>query len=245
MTGGNMIKKTIHYCWFGGKEKPDLVKKCIESWKKYCPDFEIKEWNEESFDISSAPLYVQEAYQEKKWAFITDYVRLWAMYKHGGIYMDTDVEVVKSLDPFLVHKGFTGFEEAEFMVTGIMASEQELPLMKELLSYYDNRKFIREDGSLDLTTNTVSITNALIRIGFEPNGQKQVIEGFAIYPRDYFCPLDDATGKLYKSKNTTTIHWFNKSWLPEKKRFRSKITRVFHRLFGKDCFKFLKRYEKK
>jgi hypothetical protein len=127
------------------------------------------------------------------------------------------------------------------MVTGIMASEKELPLMWELLSYYDNRKFIREDGTLDMTTNTVSITNTLKKMGFEPNGKMQVQDGFAIYPRDYFCPLDDSTGKLFKSSNTVTIHWFNKSWLPEKKRFRSKITRVFHRVFGKNCFKKFKK----
>lgn len=236
-----MIPKIIHFCWFGGKEKPDLAKKCIESWKKYCPDYEMREWNEESFDISSAPIYVQEAFQEKKWAFITDYVRLWAMYQFGGIYMDTDVEVVKPLDPFLQHKGFTGFEDDSHMGTGIMASEQGLPLMATLLSYYDNRRFIREDGSLDMTTNTVSITNTLKQMGFEPNGKMQSYEGFAIYPRDYFCPLDDATGKMHKSDNTATIHWFNKSWVSEKQRCRSKITRIFHRLFGVNCFRFLKR----
>ena len=239
-----MIQKIIHYCWFGGKEKPELAKKCIESWKKYCPDYELKEWNEETFNIESAPIYVQEAYQEKKWAFITDYVRLWAMYNLGGIYMDTDVEVLKPLDEFLDNNGFTGFEDDKYMVTGIMAAEKELPLMRQLLSYYDGRKFIREDGTLDMTTNTVSITKTLKEMGFEPNGKMQIREGFAIYPRDYFCPLDDATGKLFKSNNTATIHWFNKSWLPENKRFRSKITRVFHRIFGKDCFRFLKRKKK-
>lgn len=239
-----MIPKIIHYCWFGGKEKPELVKKCIASWKKYCSDYEIREWNEESFDIFSAPRYVQEAYQEKKWAFITDYVRLWAMYNFGGVYMDTDVEVVKSLDAFMGNSGFTGFEDDEYMVTGIMAAEKGLPLMHQLLTYYDNRKFILDDGALDMTTNTVSITRTLMQLGFQPNGRIQEIEGFTIYPRDYFCPLDDATGKLFKTNNTATIHWFNKSWLPENKRLRSKITRVFHRLFGVNCFRFLRRNKK-
>ena len=236
-----MIPKIIHYCWFGGKEKPDLAKKCIDSWKKYCSEYEIREWNEESFDISFAPIYVQEAYQQKKWAFISDYVRLWAMYQWGGIYMDTDVELKKPLDSFLENKGFTGFEDDRYMVTGIMAAEKGLPLMGELLSYYDGRRFIREDGSLDMTTNTVSITKTLQRLGFEANGKMQIREGFAIYPRDYFCPLDDATGKLFTSNNTVAIHWFNKSWLPENKRLRSRITRIFHRIFGVNCFKFLKR----
>ena len=239
-----MIQKIIHYCWFGGKEKPDLAKKCIASWEKFCSDYELKEWNENSFDISSAPIYVRQAFEQKKWAFITDYVRLWALYNFGGIYMDTDVEVIKPLDVFITNKGFTGFEADEYMVTGIMASEKGLPLIKELLSYYDNKKFILDDGSLDLTTNTITITNTLKRVGFIPNGKMQVIDDFAIYPRDYFCPLDDATGKLFKTKNTTTIHWFNKSWLPENLRLRSKITRVFHRIFGVNCFKFLKRKKK-
>lgn len=236
-----MIPKVIHYCWFGGKEKPELVNKCIKSWQRYCSDYEIKEWNEQSFDIYSAPIYVQEAYQEKKWAFITDYVRLWAMYEFGGVYMDTDVEVVKPLDEFLNNKGFTGFEADEYMVTGIMAAEKGLLLMKKLLSYYNGRKFILEDGTLDMTTNTVTITRILIEAGFKPNGQMQEIGGFVIYPRDYFCPLDDATGKLVKTSNTAVIHWFNKSWLSNNKRFRSKLTRIFHRVFGVNCFRFLKR----
>jgi len=235
-----MIQKIIHYCWFGGKEKPNLVQKCIESWKKYCPEFEIKEWNESNFDVNSCD-YVREAYNEKKWAFVTDYVRLWALFEYGGIYMDTDVEVIKSLDGFLNHAGFTGFEDDTYMVTGIIAAEKGLPLMKQLLSYYDNRRFVGENGALDMTTNTVSITQTLKDIGFLPNGTMQVNDGFAIYPRDYFCPLDDATGRLNKTENTVAIHWFNKSWLPEKKRFRSKITRIFHRVFGVDCFRKLKK----
>ena len=236
-----MIPKIIHYCWFGGNEKGALIKKCMESWSKHCPDYEIKEWSEESFDLSTAPVYVREAYEARKWAFVTDYVRLFAMHEYGGVYMDTDVEVVRPIDEFLSNRGFTGFEDDVHMVTGIMAAEKGLPLIKELLSYYDERHFVREDGSYDMTTNTVSITKALKEMGFEPNGKLQVNDGFAIYPRDYFCPLDDATGKLSKTKNTAAIHWFNKSWLADKLRYRSKITRVFHRIFGVDCFKIFKR----
>lgn len=236
-----MIPKIIHYCWFGGNEKSALIKRCIESWQRFCPDYEIKEWGENTFDLASAPVYVREAYEAKKWAFVTDYVRLWAMHEYGGVYMDTDVEIVRPIDEFLCHRGFTGFEDDVHMVTGIMAAEKELPLMKSLLSYYDTRHFVLEDGSFDMTTNTVSITNALKSMGFVPNGHMQVNDGFAIYPSDFFCPLDDATGKLSKTKNTAAIHWFNKSWLTEKVRLRSKITRVFHRIFGVDCFKIFKR----
>ena len=129
-----MIPKKIHYCWFGGNPKPKLAEKCIKSWKKYCPDYELVEWNETTFDIDSAPLFVRQAFESKKWAFITDYVRLWAMYNYGGIYMDTDVEVVKPLDRFLSEKAFSGFESSNYVPTGIMASEKDNPVIGELLS---------------------------------------------------------------------------------------------------------------
>lgn len=235
-----MIPKKIHYCWFGRGQLPDLAIKCIESWKKYCPDYEIIEWNEDNFDVNCCE-YVKEAYENRKFAFVSDYVRLYAMYTQGGIYMDTDVEVVKSLDVFLLHQGFSGFESDTQIPTGIMACEKDFPLFKDLLSYYDDRHFVNEDGTLDLTTNVVSITNLLSEKGFIPNGQYQVVDGFALYPRDYFCPLEDSTGKMFKSKNTSTIHWFNKSWVSHSLRIRSKITRVFHRIFGVNCFAFLKK----
>ena len=126
-----MIPKTIHYCWFGGNPLPKLAKKCIKSWKKYCPDFEIIEWNEANFDISSAPLYVRQAYEAKKWAFVTDYVRLYALTSYGGIYMDTDVEVIKPLDFFLNHDAFSGFESEKSIPTGIMASKKGNIWVKE------------------------------------------------------------------------------------------------------------------
>lgn len=235
-----MIPKKIHYCWFGRGKMPELAKKCIESWKKYCPDYKIIEWNEDNFDINCCP-YVKEAYESRRFAFVTDYVRLYAMYTHGGIYMDTDVEVVRNLDEFLMHQGFSGFESETQIPTGIMAGEKDFPLFKDLLAYYDGRHFLDENGNQDTTTNVVTITEMLSVKGFIPNGKYQVVEGFALYPRDYFCPLDDSTGIMHDSKNTATIHWFNKSWIPQHLRIRSKITRIFHRIFGVDCFAFLKK----
>lgn len=237
-----MIPKKIHYCWFGRGEKPKLAKKCIDSWKKYCPDYEIIEWNEDNFDINCCP-YVKEAYESRRFAFVTDYVRLYVMFTQGGIYMDTDVEVTRNLDEFLVHKGFSGFESETQIPTGIMAGEKGFPLFEKLLSYYDGRHFLDKNGNQDTTTNVITITAMLSERGFIPNGKYQVVDGFALYPRDYFCPLDDSTGVMYDSKNTATIHWFNKSWVPQRLRVRSKITRVFHRLFGKDCFAFLKKHK--
>lgn len=235
-----MIPKKIHYCWFGGNPLPRLAEKCIDSWRKYCPDYEIIEWNESNFDINSCN-YIKEAYEHKKYAFVTDYVRLYVMYYYGGIYMDTDVEVLKPLDGFLTHEAFSGFETSVCIPTGIMASVKGFSLYKEFLDYYIDRHFICSDGSMDLTTNVSTITNIAEKHGFVHNGEYQIISGWALYPKDYFCPFDNATGVLNKTQNTVTIHWFNKSWLSPGLKLRNKITRPFHRLFGKNCFAFLKR----
>ena len=235
-----MIPKTIHYCWFGRGEKPKLAQKCIASWKKHCPGYEIIEWNEDNFDVNCCD-YVREAYESKKYAFVADYVRLYAMYTQGGIYMDTDVEVVRPLDEFLVHQAFSGFEDEHSIPTGIMASEKGFCLFEYLLSYYNNRHFIKSDGGKDMTTNVAIITEMLMERGFKPNGFFQVVEGFALYPRDYFCPLEDSTGIMFDSENTATIHWFNKSWIPLHLQLRSKLTRPIHRLLGKDV---LRRFRK-
>lgn len=207
-----MIPKIIHYCWFGRNPKPKLAEKCIKSWKKYCPDYEIIEWNENNFNIDSAPLYIKQAYDAKKWAFVTDYVRLYAMTMYGGIYMDTDVEVIKPLDVFLSHEAFSGFEDTTHIPTGIMACGKGFPLFLELLKFYDTASFYNEDGTENHTTNVAIITNACLEKGFVPNNSYQIIEGFAIYPHDVFCPVDYITGELKKTKNTVAIHWFSGSW---------------------------------
>lgn len=235
-----MIPKIIHYCWFGRGEKPELAKKCIASWKKFCPDFEIREWNEDNFDIHCCS-YVEEAYASKKYAFVTDYVRLYAMYTCGGIYMDTDVEVVRPLEEFLTCKAFSGFESTRYVPTGIMASEKGVPIIHELLDYYTDKHFLNDDGSQDTTTNCVPITTIMLSHGLELNGKLQTVAEFTVYPSDYFCPFENETGVLRRTNNTAAIHWFNKSWLPQNIRLRSRITRVFHRIFGVDCFRWLKK----
>ena len=211
-----MIPKTIHYCWFGRNPKPKLAKKCIKSWKKHCPDYQIIEWNEDNFDVAAAPIYVQQAYQAKKWAFVTDYVRLYAMVNYGGIYMDTDVEVIKKLDPFLGHKAFSGFEDSIHIPTGIMGCEKDYPLFVELLQDYHDRTFLQSDGTYDLTTNVILITEYCKHKGFTPNNQYQVIDGFALYPNDVFCPFNLSNLRLEKTQNTVTIHWFAGSWFDTK-----------------------------
>lgn len=211
-----MIPKTIHYCWFGRNPKPKLAEKCIKSWKKYCKDYEIIEWNEDNFNISEAPLYVRQAYESRKWAFVTDYVRLYAMVNYGGVYMDTDVEVIKPLDKYLEHKAFSGFENEVNIPTGIMACEKDFPLFDELLHYYDDAVFIKEDGSLNMTTNVDIITDICKKKGFVQNGIFQNIEGFALYPREFFCPANPGAVDVKKTSNTVTIHWYAGSWLDEK-----------------------------
>lgn len=210
-----MIPKVIHYCWFGRGKLPDLAKKCIESWKKYCPDYEIKEWNEDNFDLDKYP-YVREAYDKRKFAFVTDVVRLYALYHEGGIYMDTDVEVLKPLDRFLAHHAFSGFEDEQFVPTGIMASEKGGKWAKDNLDYYNGKHFLKEDGSVDLTTNVVTITNYMLPLGLKQDNTYQDFPGLiTFYPKDYFCPKSYKDGQIYLTDNTYTIHHFAGSWVPK------------------------------
>lgn len=228
-----MIPKIIHYCWFGGKELPKLAKKCLASWKKYCPDYQIKCWNESNFDVNSNQ-YVKEAYENKKYAFVTDYVRLYALYNFGGVYMDTDVEVIKNIDDFLNCKGFSSFESTNLVPTGILASEKELPIIKELLEYYTNKKFINADGSFDTTPNTKTITDTFVKYGLKQNNKKQVIKDFTFYESDYFCPIDCKTKVKKITDNTYTIHWFAGSWLPYKEKLKLKLYEILGNVLGKD-----------
>lgn len=206
------IPKIIHYCWFGGKPKPKLAEKCLQSWKKFCPDYQILEWNEDNFDISTAPLYVRQAYEAGRWAFVTDYVRLRGLTELGGIYMDTDVEVIRPLDSFLEQKAFAGFESLKGIQTGLLAGEKGFPLFLDFLRYYDDAVFLRPDGTVDTTTNVEVLTNLCKQHGLVLNDKLQMVEGLAIYPREVFCPVDFDTKKLKKTRKTVTIHWFSGSW---------------------------------
>lgn len=179
-----MIPKIIHYCWFGGKPLQPLAKKCLASWKKYMPDYEIKEWNESNFDIHCCR-YVEEAYTSKKWAFVSDYARFKILYEQGGLYFDTDVEVIKPLDDILARGAFMGVENY-----APDAIPPGLGLYKELYTAYHSRKFINDDGSLNLKTVVQYTTECLWSHGLTDSHDIQCVEGIYIYPKDYFCPKD-------------------------------------------------------
>jgi mannosyltransferase OCH1-like enzyme len=212
-----LIPKTIHYCWFGSASLPKLAIKCIKSWERHLPDYEIIRWDERNFDIN-INRYVREAYRSGKYAFVSDVARLHALFNSGGIYMDVDVEVIKNLDKFLCHKAFTGFEDPVSIPTGIMASIRQHDLFKELLDYYDDKIFIRDDGSYDTTTNVSIITNLLLRYGLKSDNTLQEVNNLVIYPRTFFCPLNCNDSKSFFSNETHTIHHFAGSWLTRRQR---------------------------
>lgn len=217
-----MIPKIIHYCWFGKNPYPPSVVECLESWKKYCPDYKIIEWNEENFDIN-CNIYVEQAYKAKKWAFVSDYARLYAIYTYGGIYMDTDVEVIKPLDSFLSDKAFSGFEAQDRVPTAIMGCCMGHPFFKMLLDDYKNRTFICSNGTYDYTTNVATITKLCVQEGLKLDNTKQTVCNFTLYPKDYFCPKDNMTYKLNLTKNSVTIHHFNNSWMTKGQKRKKKI----------------------
>lgn len=226
-----MIPKIIHYCWFGGKEKPESVLRMLRTWRKHCPDYQLKEWNETNFDIH-INRYCEEAYAQRKWAFVSDVARLWALYQEGGIYMDTDVEVLRPLDELLKHKAFLGFEGTQWIATSIMGAEPGNLVICQFLDAYSERSFMRKDGMLDQTTNVEEWTRLLIHeFGLKLDGRMQEIAGFDIFPTDYFTPYDYLTGKLNKTDNTYTIHWFGQSWINNRS-WRIRLSQWYHRLCG-------------
>lgn len=222
-----MIPKKIHYCWFGRGKIPELAVNCINSWKKYLSDYEFIMWNEDNFDINSNE-YVKEAYETKNYAFVTDYVRLYALYHYGGIYMDTDVEVLRPLDEFLKHRAFTGCENDQICVTGTMAAEKKHKWIEALLNDYKGKHFILLDGSFDKTPNTQMITQLTInKYGWKTKNEHQVLEeGLNIYPFEVFCAKDWKTGKIKYSSSTYTIHHFSGSWKSGSSKFKNKIQNI-------------------
>lgn len=221
-----MIPKIIHYCWFGRNPLPPLAIKCIESWKKILPEYEIKEWNEDNFDLDMYP-YAREAYDNRKFAFVTDIVRLHALYTEGGVYMDTDVEILKPLDPYLHHSAFSGFEAEDRFSTGLMAAEKGSKWAKDNLEWYNDKHFVKDDGTLDTTTNVVIIMKVLEKYHFKLDNTYQEVSGyFTIYPKEYFCPKDYDTKKIHLTDNTVAIHHFDGSWHSKSDKIKELLCRI-------------------
>ena len=232
-----MIPKVINYCWFGRGEKPKLAEKCIASWKKYCPDYEIIEWNEDNFDVNMNG-YTKMCYENKKYAFLTDYIRLLVVKEHGGIYFDTDVEVLKPFDDLLNDDAFFGFENNESINSGEgFGSVKDGTAITAMLKEYDNLLAGKNGVVMCPQLNT----QALLPFGLKLNGQKQRVADAVIYPADYFNPMNSLTGKIEKTKNTYSIHRYSMSWLSPKQRAKSYIVRNIKRVFGENCLNFLKR----
>ncbi|MCM3115090.1 glycosyl transferase [Neobacillus sp. MER 74] len=228
----NKIPKIIHYCWFGGKEKPEIVTRCIETWRKHLSDYEIIEWNESNSDIS-CNLYVKQAYESRKFAFVSDYVRVYALYQYGGVYLDTDVQVFKPFDDLLHHDSFWGFEQENYIATSTIGAAKGNNLIRLFLDSYKDKTFLQSDGEQNDLTNVAVITNILKTKGLKQNGKFQEIPSLGVfYPQTYFSPYDYINCRKFISENTYTMHLFYKSWLPPKARLKSSIKTVASKVIG-------------
>lgn len=227
------IPKKIHYCWFGRKEKPRIVRKCINSWKKILIGYEIIEWNEDNFDINTNK-FVKQAYDSGKFAFVSDYVRVHALYNYGGIYLDTDVELYRNFtEDILNNASFWGFEEKNFISTSTIGSFKGNNLIKQFLDAYNDKYFLKEDGTLDTLTNVAIVSEILRKLGIKLDGSYQEIEGLAaIYPQEYFSPYDYINCYSKATENTYAIHHYYKSWLPMNVRFKTSIKKFGAKIIG-------------
>lgn len=230
-----MIPKTIHYCWFGREEKTKLVRKCIRSWKKYCPDYTIIEWNEDNYDITTAPLFVRQAYEEKKWAFVSDYVRYYVVFENGGIYLDTDVQMINNIDFLLANNVFFGIQCFDLQPNSGLGfgAVKGHGFIKELMSVYEESTFILPDRKCDLIPCNERDYIAFCGHGFKLCNKEQILDnGVRIYPSDFFCPWINGSPFLKKTRNTVLIHWYAGSWIDDKhkkiKRFLKYIDYILH-----------------
>lgn len=231
-----MIPKIIHYCWFGKEELSDLAKKCILSWKKYMPDCEIKEWNEDNFDVNMIQ-YTKEAYKHRKYAFVSDFARFYILKQHGGIYLDVDVEIIKPFDDLLEHKTILGFESVGRVGPGlILASEPDTLFLNDMIELYKGLSFIDEKGNMNLTSIVTYTTEYLKTKGLREENVKQEVCGVTIFPTEYFCPINMNTNELIITDNTYSIHHFASSWISNWGKFKKIIRkiiggRIYYRLF--------------
>lgn len=237
-----MIPKTIYYCWFGRKPLPKSVKKCIASWKKYCPNYTITEINEDNFDVHSNP-YTSHFYHKKRYAFVSDYARLKVIYDNGGIYMDTDVELLKSLDPLLQYRCYFGFEFKGAVNSGQgFGAERNLPLLKDMMTAYDAMAPI--NNKCEAVICTKINTDAFVeRYQLKLDGKTQFFEDktIAVFSPEYFNPprLDKIP---QPTENTYSIHWYDASWITPGMRIRLKAGNLFRKVTGEHPSVWLKKH---
>ena len=242
-----MIPKIIHYCWFGRGELPPLAKKCITSWEKFFPDYEIKEWNEDNFDVNAIP-YTAQAYKHKKYAFVSDYARFKILYEYGGIYFDTDVEVIKPMDDIIAKGTFFGLEKNDSIFAcapGLgFACNPGFSLLNDMLNLYKGLSFILPSGEINKKTVVEYFSEMLLKNGLQPKPGIIEFEGVYIYPPDYFCPKPSEFGKIQLSENTRTIHHYAASWIGPKQRFANLMIRIFGKRFIITLWSFINRFTK-
>lgn len=213
-----MIPKIIHYCWFGRNPLPKSAQRCIASWRKFLPDYEIKEWNEYNFNVNMLP-YTKDAYEAKKYAFVSDVARFWVLYSYGGLYFDTDVEVIKPMDEIIAKGAFMGWETPNkeglpSVNAGLcLGSEKGDSLYKEILDKFASMSFWESGGKRNTYSMVPMVTDLLIKHGLKRDGTMQEVDGITIYPSEYFCPMDPTTGIVEKTPNTVSIHWYDSSWI--------------------------------
>lgn len=226
-----MIPKVIHYCWFGGKPLTKLAKKCIKSWKKYCPDYEIKEWNESNYDVNACP-YVQEAYKAKKYPFVSDYARFDILYKYGGLYFDTDVEILKPIDQIVSQGAFMGVENINLnqgeekiaVAPGLgIAAQPQMPVYKELIDFYNSIHFVNNSNLLTIVDYT---TNILKEHGLQIKDENQKVCDLTIYQKEYFNPTNMHTREVVLTDKTVSIHHYAGSWLGKKEKFKRFVRKI-------------------
>lgn len=236
-----MIPKVIHYCWFGRNPIPEKFLNYMESWKKYCPDYEIIRWDEDNYRIEDKPLYVRQAYEAKKWAFVSDYARLDILYHEGGVYFDTDVELIRNIDQLLDNKGFCGFEKGETNVCiglGLgMGAEKNNPILLDLMGAYKDKQLILSDGSIDMTPINFYTESVLLPKGIKLIDKTQEIEGMKVYSSRYFGLGDVWTGGAKSlTKDTYSIHHYGSSWWSDYNKSQLDRKRKIYKKYGKRRF---------
>ena len=232
-----MLPHVIHYCWFGHGEKPELILRCIDSWRKFLPGFEIKEWNEDNFDVDTIP-YTRDAYAARAYAFVSDYARFKLLYEQGGLYFDTDVEIIRPMDDVIAKGPFMALEsDGSYDPLAVnpglgLGAVPGMQLYKDMLDGFASLSYMTESGVRNPYSMIQMVTEMLVGQGLRGTGEIEHVGGVDVYPVEWFNPFDDATGRLRVTDNTRAVHWYDKSWMPKEPFYSVKAKRILRRVFG-------------